>query len=107
MIGDTRSLWLVCKPMFVSPTFNTRCLAVGNRHDLGCDADHDQEQTCKQQIFINGSSAVMRHTNAEESIRIRAILRSWATTGWLNDPWLRKRLPVSKLAQEHPMLRKA
>jgi hypothetical protein len=38
--------------------------------------------------FINASSAVMRHTKPEMLIRIRTIVRSWATTGWPNNLWL-------------------
>lgn len=38
--------------------------------------------------LIDGSSAVMRHTKAEMLIRIRRIVRSWATTGWPNNLWL-------------------
>jgi len=42
----------------------------------------------KARSFTDGLSAVMRHTKAEMLIRIRRVVRSWATTDWPNNLWL-------------------
>ncbi len=38
--------------------------------------------------FTDGFSVVTRHTRAEMLIRIRRVVRSWATTDWPNNLWL-------------------
>lgn len=63
------------------PGFNTLRLAMGNRHNQGCDAEHTTwSRRVNSKIFRNDFSAVMRQTKAEGSTRLRAIVRSRTTT---------------------------
>lgn len=51
--------------------------------------EHAQgRQPYQARTLIDTSSAVMRHRKPEMLIRIRTIVRSWATTGWPNNLWL-------------------
>ena len=66
-------------------------LHCGNRDDAGSNVYRGQPlrfRPASSTIFIDGSSAVMRRTKAEMLIRIRTIVRSWATTGWPYNLWL-------------------
>ena len=49
---------------------------------------HPRTDLQTNRVFINGSCGVMRHTKVEGFVRTAAIVRSRATTGWPDDPWL-------------------